>query len=120
MTIGVGDENENDNSELFEQWHARLPVQGAGAIMPFSGVGPPSDLKLHWSKPVRDVEVLTVPPEGVEIVSTAVDHKEKTTTIKLSLRDTRKEKKPATIGLLVTYVEEGQQRRGARVNVPME
>jgi DsbC/DsbD-like thiol-disulfide interchange protein len=121
LTIAVGDENENDNSELFERWHARLPIEGAGAIMPFSGVGPPSDLKLHWTKPVKDVEVLPVPPEGVEVLSASVDHAEKITKIKLAVRDTRKEKKPgAMIGMLVTYVEEGRQRRGARINVPLE
>jgi DsbC/DsbD-like thiol-disulfide interchange protein len=121
LTIAVGEENANDNSELFEQWHARLPIQGAGAIMPFSGVGPPTDLRLHWTNPMNQVEVLSIPPEGIEVVSTSVDHADRTTKIKLNLRDTRKEKKPgATIGLLVTYTEEGHQRRGARVNVPLE
>ena len=89
--------------------------------MPFSGVGPPSDLKLHWTKAVKEVEVLPIPPEGVEVVSVGVDHAEKTTSVKLALRDTRKEKKSgAAIGLLVTYVEEGQQKRGARINAPLE
>jgi hypothetical protein len=121
LSIAVGDENENDNSELFETWHARLPIQGAGAIMPFSGVGPPTDLKLHWKNAVRDVEVLPIPPEAMEVVSVGVEHAEKTTSVKLALRDARKAKKPdAMMGLLVTYLEQGQQRRGARINVPLE
>jgi DsbC/DsbD-like thiol-disulfide interchange protein len=119
LVIETGIANVNDNSEVFATWQARLPLEGKDVAVPFHVEGSASDLTLHWTKPSKEVRVLPIAPDGVEVVSVAVDRHERTTRAQFKLRYLGGEKKPgAALGLLVTYDETDGQRRGVRLSIP--
>jgi DsbC/DsbD-like thiol-disulfide interchange protein len=120
LSVRVGDEGENANSELFATWHARLPLRVEDGTVPFLVDGPVDDLNLRWVRGVTDVRVLPVPPGGVDVVSVAVDHQDRHTRVRPALRVLGGEKKPgAALGLLVTFTDDRGQRRGVRLNIPI-
>jgi hypothetical protein len=120
LSVNVGDEPENANSELFARWHPRLPLRVEDGTVPFMVDGPVGDLKVRWQTIVRDVEVWPVPPTGVEVVSVVVEHAERVTHVRPTLRLLGGEKTPgAALGLLVTYTDDRGQRRGVRLGIPL-
>lgn len=119
LSVPVGDAHEGDNTDVFTKWKERLPSPPDAA--PFKLEGIASELKLSWSEEVKDVEVLPIPPDGVEVPTITVDQAGKITHIKPVLRRLGGEKKPdAALGLLVTYHDAGGQRRGVRLSIPLK
>jgi DsbC/DsbD-like thiol-disulfide interchange protein len=115
-SVAVGAKREVDNTQEFATWKPRLPLEGDdAAVVKISGGV--NDFTLAWQQPVKGIEVMPVPPDGVEVASMAVDNGDKVTHIKPVLRLLGGEKKAgAALGLLVTYHDEAGQRHGVRVS----
>jgi len=120
VSVGVGDEPENANSELFAHWQPKLPLRVEDRTVPFMVTGPVADLNLRWQAIVGDVKAYPVPPDGVEVPRLAVDHAGQLTHIKPTLRLLGGEKQPgAVLGLLVTFTDDRGQHRGVRLSIPL-
>jgi DsbC/DsbD-like thiol-disulfide interchange protein len=120
LAVGVGDEPENANSELFARWHPRLPLRVEDGTVPFMVDGPVENLNVRWQTIVTDVKAWPVPPDGVDVVGVAVDHADRVTHVRPRLRLLGGEKRPgAALGLLLTYMDDRGQRRGVRLSIPL-
>jgi DsbC/DsbD-like thiol-disulfide interchange protein len=121
LSIAVADKREADNTELFTKWRALLPISAADASSIVATDGSATDLTLIWKQPVKEVEVLPIPPDGIEVATLTIDHADKTTHIKPVLRLLGGEKKPgAALPLLVTYNDADGQRHGIRLSIPLK
>jgi thiol:disulfide interchange protein DsbD len=121
LSITFGATRTADNVEEFAKWKEQLPAGAKEAEAIVKITGSASDLMLAWQKPVKEVEVLPVPPDEVEVASIAVHQEDKLTHIKPVLRLLGGEKKPgAALGLLVTYHDQAGQRHGVRLSVPLK
>lgn len=120
LSVAVGDAPENANSELFAKWHPKLPLRVEDGTVPFIVDGPVEDLNIRWQTIVTDVKAWPVPPDGVDVVSVAVDHADRLTHVRPKLRLLGGEKRPgAALGLLVTFTDDRGQRRGVRLSIPL-
>jgi hypothetical protein len=120
LSVAVGNAPANANSELFALWHPRLPLRFEDGTVPFMVDGPVDDLNVRWRTIVTDVKVWPVPPDGVDVVSVAVDHADRMTHVRPRLRRLGGEKRPgASLGLLVTFTDDRGQRRGVRLGIPL-
>jgi DsbC/DsbD-like thiol-disulfide interchange protein len=120
VSVAVGDEPENANSELFAKWHPKLPMRVEDGTVPFMVVGPVEDLSVRWQTIVSDVKAYPVPPDGVEVIGLVVDHADRLTHIKPTLRLLGGEKREgAALGMLVTFTDDRGQRRGVRLSIPL-
>jgi DsbC/DsbD-like thiol-disulfide interchange protein len=120
VSVGVGDAPENANSELFATWHPKLPLRVEDGTVPFMVTGPVEDLNVRWQTIVTDVKAYPAPPDGVEVIGLAVDHADRVTHIKPTLRWLGGEKRPgAVLGMLITFTDDRGQRRGVRLSIPL-
>lgn len=120
-SVEVGAKREVDNTQEFGTWKPRLPLEGEEAAAVVKVSGRVNDLTLAWQKPVKEIEVMPVPPDGVEVASMAVENGDKVTHIKPVLRLLGGEKKAgAALGLLVTYHDEAGQRHGVWLSMELK
>jgi DsbC/DsbD-like thiol-disulfide interchange protein len=120
-SVAVGQTREADNTQEFATWKPRLPIEDPDAAAIVKVTGGTNDLTLAWQQPVKEIEVMPVPPDGVEVASMVVDNGDKVTHIKPVLRLLGGEKKAgAALGLLVSYHDEAGQRHGVRLSMPIK
>jgi thiol:disulfide interchange protein DsbD len=119
LTILVAAEAQPDNRSEFLVWSARLPATDS-AQLPFKLDGTAESLKLMWSAQPKNVQVLTVSPEGVEVAGTEVKQDGNITAVNNKIRVLEKgQADGASLGLLVLYDDPSGQRRGARLGIPL-
>ena len=118
VSIPVATEARPENRSEFQAWSARLPSTESNQL--FKVDGNAESFKLTWSAQVKNVQVLTVSPEGVEVAGTEVKHEGNTTAVNYKIRVLEKgQADGASLGVLVLYDDASGQRRGARLGIPL-
>lgn len=121
LEVEVADSHDADHAEDFDKWLPQLPLRQDSANLPFKLTGPLNDLTLAWAKAAKNIEIIPIPPDGIEVPSLAVDNADKITRIKPTLRLLGGEKNPgAAVGFLVAYDDENGQRHGVRLSIPLK
>ena len=119
LTIPVAGEAQSDNRSEFQVWSSRMPSTDSDQL-PFKVDGTADSLRLTWSAPAKNVQVLTVAPEGVEVAGTEVKHDGNMTAVSNKIRVLEKGQADGTsLGILVLYDNESGQRRGVRLGIPL-
>lgn len=126
LELPVAHASEPANTQLFETWQGRLPVEPSKAAhvkaIQFGGdaeAGRPV-IHLTWNEPVRDVQCFVDPGDRLLAKDPTVQTDGTQTTVRLEMKPLdRTQSLPATVDAVVAYTDAAGQRHGLAVVVPL-
>lgn len=122
LELPVAAKAEPSNTELFAEWHGKLPAaSGLAVARSEGGVGSGSvTVRLEWSEPMRSVQFFPVPEAALNVSNVTIEHRDRATIIRFRASVLSGQKlSTGDLETLVVAVDASGARRGIAVPVRM-